>query len=70
MKKVILIAEAGPNHNGKLKLAYKLVDIAKKCGADFVKFQTSIPEMHISRFAQKARYQIKNTKKGGGQLEM
>ena len=54
MKKVILIAEAGPNHNGKLKLAYKLVDIAKKCGADFVKFQTSIPEMHISRFAQKA----------------
>tara|TARA_B110000008_G_scaffold271982_1_gene304115 strand:+ start:201 stop:1205 length:1005 start_codon:yes stop_codon:yes gene_type:complete len=70
LKKVILIAEAGPNHNGKLKLAYKLVDIAKKCGADFVKFQTSIPEMHISRFAQKARYQIKNTKKGGGQLEM
>ena len=70
MKRVILVAEAGPNHNGKLKLAYKLVDLAKKCGADFVKFQTSIPEMHISKFAQKAKYQIKNTRRGGSQLEM
>ena len=39
MNRVIVIAEAGPNHNGKLKLAYKLVDLAKNCGADFVKFQ-------------------------------
>ena len=67
---MILVAEAGPNHNGKLKLAYKLVDLAKKCGADFVKFQTSIPEMHISKFAQKAKYQIKNTRRGGSQIEM
>ena len=65
-----LIAEAGANHNGKLKLAYKLVDLAKKCGADFVKFQTSIPELHISKFAKKANYQIKNTSKNGNQLEM
>ena len=42
MNKTIIIAEAGPNHNGKLKLAYKLVDVAKRAGADFVKFQTSI----------------------------
>lgn len=70
MERAILIAEAGPNHNGKLKFAYKLVDLAKKCGADFVKFQTSIPEMHISRFAQKAKYQINNTGRGGTQLEM
>ena len=68
--KVILIAEAGPNHNGKQKLAYKLVDIAKKNGADFVKFQTSIPELHISKFARKANYQIKRTKKNESQLEM
>ena len=34
MNQVIIIAEAGQNHNGKLKLAYKLVDVAKKCGAD------------------------------------
>ena len=70
MSRTYIIAEAGPNHNGKIKLAYKLVDLAKKCGADFVKFQTSIPENHISKFAQKAKYQIKNTKKSGGQLAM
>ena len=59
MNRVIIIAEAGVNHNGKLKLAYKLVDVAKKCGADFIKFQTSIPELHISKFAKKANYQKK-----------
>mgnify|MGYP003322623675 CR=1 FL=1 len=56
-------AEVGQNHNGKLKFAYRLVDVAKRCGADFVKFQTSIPELHISKFAKKANYQIKNWKK-------
>ena len=70
MNRVILIAEAGPNHNGKLNLAYKLVDIAKKSGADFVKFQTSIPELHISKFAKKANYQIQNTKGNETQLDM
>ena len=70
MDRVIVIAEAGPNHNGKLKLAYKLVDLAKNCGANFVKFQTSIPELHISKFAKKANYQIKNNLKMETQLEM
>tara|TARA_Y100000590_G_scaffold470461_1_gene665359 strand:+ start:3395 stop:4399 length:1005 start_codon:yes stop_codon:yes gene_type:complete len=70
MNPVILIAEAGPNHNGRLSLAYKLVDIAKESGADFIKFQTSIPEMHISKFAKKANYQIKRTKKKESQLDM
>ncbi len=70
MNQVIIIVEAGQNHNGKLKLAYKLVDVAKKCGADFIKFQTSIPELHISKFAKKANYQIKNWKKRGSQLQM
>ena len=37
MNKTIIIAEVGPNHNGKLKLAYKLVDVAKRAGADFCK---------------------------------
>ena len=60
MDRVIIIAEACQNHNGKLKKAYQLVDVAKKCGADFVKFQTSIPKLHISKFAQQANYQIKN----------
>ena len=70
MNQVIIIVEAGQNHNGKLKLASKLVDVAKKCGADFIKFQTSIPELHISKFAKKANYQIKNWKKRGSQLQM
>ena len=37
--KTIIIAEAGVNHNGDIKIAKKLVDIAKKHGADFIKFQ-------------------------------
>ena len=39
MKKTIIIAEAGVNHNGSLILAKKLVDIASKSGSDYVKFQ-------------------------------
>ena len=70
MNNVIVIAEAGPNHNGKIRLAYKLVDIAKKCGANFVKFQTSVSENHISKFAKKAVYQLKNTSRNKSQLEM
>ena len=40
MKKVLIIAEAGVNHNGSLEIAKKLVDKAKESGADIVKFQT------------------------------
>ena len=36
----LIIAEAGVNHNGNEKLAFKLVDAAFKAGADIVKFQT------------------------------
>ena len=70
MNRVIIIAEAGVNHNGKLNLAYKLVDAAKECGADFIKFQTSIPELHISKFAKKANYQTKNMPNDESQLQM
>ena len=70
MNRVIIIAEAGVNHNGKLQLAYKLVDVAKECGADFIKFQTSIPELHISKFAKKANYQTKNMPGDESQLQM
>jgi len=70
MNKIHVIAEAGLNHNGKLKQAYKLVDIAKNAGADFVKFQTSIPELHISKFAKQAKYQLKNSRKEKTQLRM
>ena len=69
MKKTLIIAEVGPNHNGRLDLAYKLIDIAVKIGADIVKFQTSIPRLGISKFAQKADYQ-KSDNKNESQLKM
>jgi len=61
--KTIVIAEAGVNHNGNINLAYKLIDKAVYAGADYVKFQTGIPKLNISKFAKKAKYQIKNLKK-------
>lgn len=70
MNKVIIIAEAGVNHNGNLDLAYKMVDKAKYAGADIVKFQTAKPELVISKFAPKAEYQMANTQNNETQLEM
>ena len=37
---VRIIAEAGVNHNGDLEMARRLIGVAAKAGADFVKFQT------------------------------
>lgn len=69
--KTIIIAEAGVNHNGSLELAKKLVDEAKKSGADFVKFQTfKDGKFVISKIAQKADYQKVTTGEGESQLEM
>ena len=63
--KIIIIAEAGGNHNGSIKNAYKLVDIAKKAGADYVKFQTFKAETLVSKNAPKAKIAniIKNVNK-------
>ena len=65
-----IIAEAGVNHNGSLELAKKLIEVAAESGADAVKFQTFQAEKLISRFAQKADYQKKNTGTSETQLEM
>lgn len=62
MNKVIIIAEAGVNHNGDIDLAKKLVDVAVEAGVDYVKFQTFRSESLVSKFAKKASYQIENTK--------
>ena len=56
-KKILIIAEAGVNHNGSLNRALKLVDIAKDCGADIVKFQTFIPHLVASKYSKVAEYQ-------------
>jgi N,N'-diacetyllegionaminate synthase len=59
--KVIIIAEAGVNHNGSLDLAYKMIELAKEADADYVKFQTAIPKLVYSANTPKAAYQIRNT---------
>ncbi len=61
---VYIIAEAGVNHNGSFKLACKLVDEAKKAGADCIKFQTFQSKNLVSRNAQKAEYQKDTTGEG------
>lgn len=62
MNKVIIIAEAGVNHNGNIELAKKLIDVAVEAGVDYIKFQTFKSESLVSKFAEKASYQIENTK--------
>ena len=69
-KHVIIIAEAGVNHNGDYELAKQLVIKAKEAGVDYVKFQTAKPELVISKFAEMAEYQKENTGKVESQLEM
>lgn len=62
MSKIIIIAEAGVNHNGDLSNAFKLVDAAVEAGVDYVKFQTFKADKLVSKNAKKADYQIQNTK--------
>lgn len=67
---VLIIAEAGVNHNGDMNLAKRLIEEAKRAGADIVKFQTFVPEREVSKYAQKADYQKETTGGAGSQLEM
>jgi len=67
---IFIIAEAGVNHNGKLSLAKKLVDIAVKAKADAVKFQTFKAENVVVKYAPMAEYQEKNIEKKESQLNM
>ena len=70
MGKTLIIAEAGVNHNGSLETAKKLVDVAKECGVDIVKFQTAKLDSLVSKNAPMADYQKKNIGNEESQKEM
>ncbi|HDL5097596.1 N-acetylneuraminate synthase [Mannheimia haemolytica] len=70
MVNVFIVAEIGCNHNGDPALAKKMVDVAKECGVDAVKFQTFKADKLISKYAPKAEYQKVTTGTADSQLEM
>ena len=66
-KPLFFIAEAGVNHNGSLKTSYKMIDEAKKAGADAIKFQTFNTDKIILPKALKSRYHVQTTGKDSKQ---
>ena len=70
MDKVIIIAEAGVNHNGDINQAKSLVDVASNAGADYVKFQTFKANNLVAKHAQKAEYQKQFTDQSESHYEM
>jgi N,N'-diacetyllegionaminate synthase len=70
VNKVIVIAEAGVNHNGDMNLAKRLIDAAADAKADYVKFQTFKADKIASKNAAKAHYQKQTTPAEESQLQM
>lgn len=70
IKRVIIIAEAGVNHNGSLDRAKELIDVAADAGVDYVKFQTFKADKMVTRSAKRATYQNSNTGDADSQHEM
>ena len=70
MTHVYIIAEAGVNHNGDVKLAHELLEAGAAAGADAVKFQTFRPVRLVTRTAEKAAYQLETTDAAESQLAM
>lgn len=68
--KTFIIAEAGVNHNGDIKLAKQLVDAAVLAGVDAIKFQTWKTELLVTQNAEMADYQVDNTKQKRSQFDM
>ena len=69
---VLIIAEAGVNHNGSIDVAKQLIDKAAEAGADIIKFQTFKSEKLVSKSARQAEYQKRNigSKADDSQLNM
>ena len=70
MTRTLIIAEAGVNHNGRMSLAKKLVDVASSAGADFIKFQAFKSKNLVTSSLDKANYQKKSGKPSESQYEM
>lgn len=68
--KTLIIAEAGVNHNGEIKLAMELINAAADAGADLVKFQTFSADRLVTAYAKKAEYQFINTDASETQHQM
>ncbi len=68
--RTLIIAEAGVNHNGDIKMAKTLIDVAADSGADLVKFQTFKADRLVSERAEKADYQIAATNSSESQHDM
>lgn len=70
MEKTLIIAEIGVNHNGSIDLAKQMIEVAKGCGADIVKFQTFNVDAITSKSAEMAQYQKENLGEEKSQKEM
>ncbi len=70
MSKVLIIGEAGVNHNGDINLAKELIEIAAEAGVDFVKFQTFKTSKVVTKSAERAEYQNANTGNSQSQYDM
>lgn len=70
MTRIYIVAEIGCNHNGDIEIAKKMIEEAKVCKVDAVKFQTFNSKELISKYAPKAEYQKKTTGNDESQLEM
>ena len=68
--KIIIIAEAGVNHNGDMAKAKALIDKGAEAGVDYVKFQTFKAGNLVTKQAKRAAYQDKNTQDNDSQYEM
>lgn len=68
--KILIIAEAGVNHNGSFQKACQLIDKAAAAGADIIKFQSFIAKNLTTKQASKTEYQKKNSQVNESQYTM
>jgi N,N'-diacetyllegionaminate synthase len=68
--RVLIIAEAGVNHNGSIDTAKRLIDAAADAGVDYVKFQTFKADKLVTKSASRAKYQDSNTGDNDSQYKM